>query len=78
MRASAASRKSLVGIAVSVVESTGTLAKDLRSVSNHVPPAGKVFDAGMDIVSPTKSFNESDSRLSGVCSNVEEEELHYE
>ena len=42
---SAASRKSLVGMALSLLASTGTSTKDLCRVSNQVPPAGKVeFD----------------------------------
>jgi len=38
---SAASRKAVVGIALSLLASTGTSTKDRRRVSNQVPPAGK-------------------------------------
>ena len=40
VRDSAASRKSLVGMALSFWASTATSTKDLWSVSNQVPPAG--------------------------------------
>ena len=41
VRDSAASRKSLVGMALSLLAWTGTSSKVLWSVSNHVPPDGK-------------------------------------
>ena len=43
---SAASRKALVGMALSLVDSTGTSTKDLWRVSNQVPPAGKELFEG--------------------------------
>ena len=51
---SAASKKSVVEIALSLLESIGTSTKDLWRVSNHVPPAGNVEFDGMDI---TGAFN---------------------
>ena len=47
---SAASRKSLVGMALSLLASTGTSAKDLCKVSNQVPPDGKVLLDGTAMI----------------------------
>lgn len=47
---SAASRNSVVGTALSLAASTGTSTKDLRRVSNQVPPAGCVSLAGIDMM----------------------------
>lgn len=47
---SAASRKALVGMALSLLASTGTSTKDLCNVSNHVPPAREDEFAGTAIM----------------------------
>ena len=47
---SAASRNSVVGTALSFAASIGTSTKDLRRVSNQVPPAGWVSLAGIDMM----------------------------
>lgn len=49
---SAASRNTVVGIALSLLASTGTSTKDFRRVSNHVPPVGNEELEGIDIVAP--------------------------
>ncbi len=54
---SAASRNSDVGMALSLLASTGTSTKDFFRVSNHVPPAGKETFDGTAMIGKWKRAN---------------------
>ena len=62
VRDSAASRKSLVGMALSLLAWTGTSSKVLWSVSNQVPPEGKGTLCGTAMILSERTPMASNSR----------------
>ena len=60
---SEASRKSVVGMALSLLASTGTPTKDFLRVSNHVPPAGKETFEGTAMIAGSEVRLQAKKRM---------------